>query len=65
MSDSTFAGEFFKTIRSYRSWFGWIAVGGALIWNLNAGYVTMEDIQTLVREAVNVIQAVVPGGVQP
>ncbi len=54
-----------KTIRAYRKWFGWIAVGGSLVLNLNMGWVTMEDVQALVREAVNVIQAIVPGGVQP
>lgn len=57
--------EFFRTLRAYRSWLGWIAVGGFVVLNLNAGWITMADIQTLVREAVNVIQAVVPGGVKP
>lgn len=57
--------EFWKTVRAYRKWFGWIAVFATLVLNLNNGWITMEDIQTLVREAVNVIQAVVPGGVKP
>lgn len=59
------SAEAWKTLRAYRKWLGWIAVFATLVLNLNNGWITMADIQTLVREAVNVIQALVPGGVTP
>jgi hypothetical protein len=54
--------EFYKTLRAYKKWLGWILVGASIVLAINMEWISVPVIQALAAEATNIIQALVPGG---
>ena len=52
--------EFWKTLRHYRQFLGFLVVFIVLVTAVNMGYVSEGFIGDMVQHAVNVIQALIP-----
>jgi len=52
--------EFWKTVRSYRRWVGWVIVGLSLVLCIRMGWIDESFIDRIAGHAVNIIGALAP-----